>query len=244
MSKRLRLLLSSISILALLVLFAPPAAQAQVCVPHLTYVDLIQGRVIDSPGAPIFVVDDPIMRNEVSDLKPALELPDDFACADKPWHSALMVVEIPPQCSRLVIWLDYLGDPDGWSVNIGDSATNNGFGGDRGTAPEGQNAEVEVVGEVLRVFSAADNPGDVDTLATLHLALRDGALRFTVEDQRLTWGQPFSALETPDLERLFFLPPNPVAPENRTIFIGINRVVFGPGNRIGCGVSKALVMFE
>lgn len=233
MTSRLRLLLSSISIFALLVLLAPPAAQAQVCVPHLTYVDLIQGGSI--PTGPFITLVEPLSR---------VTLPADSRCADKPWWSALIRVDVPPECTRFIVWVDYFGDPEGWTVNIGDSETNNGFGGDGGTAPMGQNAEVEVLDEVLRVFSAADNPNDVDALATMHLALRDGALRFKVENQRLTWGQPFSALETPDLERLFFMPDNPVPPNNRTFYVGLNRVILGPGNRIGCGVSKALVMFE
>ncbi len=233
MTNRLRLLLSSISILALLVLVAPPVVQAQVCVPHLTYVDLIQGGSI--PTGPFITLVEPLSR---------VTIPADSRCADKPWWSALIRVDVPPECSRFIVWLDYLGEPEGWTLNIGDSETNDGFGGDAGSPPDGQNAELDVLDLQLSVWAAIPDP-PAERLLLQHLALTDGALRVVVENQMVTIGQPFTKLDaSARTNNLFFLPDNPVGAENRTFYVGLNRVIFGPGNRIGCGVSKALVMFE
>lgn len=216
-------------------------AQAQ-CTRHLAYVDLITGGTVDTTGKNA-ANPGPL---EIFDLDGAGNLTGTTTatgCARANWFTAVVRIDLPAACERAVVWLDYDGTPSGWTVNIGDSETNNGHGGDGGSLPAGQNAEAEVLNEMMRVYSAADNPTDVDLLVEQRLALFEGALRFTVEDQRLTVGQPATILQTPDLERLFFLPTNPVAPENRVLWVGLNRTVATP-SRDGCGLSKAIVMFE
>jgi len=218
--------------LAALVLGASSEAAAQGrCVRHLAYLDLITGGTVDTtgPGGALEIMN--------------LEKFSSDQCQRQNWYRAVVKVDIPPQCSRAVVWLDYDGAPAGWTLDIGDSETNDGYGGDAGTLPAGQNAEVQVLNQALTVYSAADNPGDVDELVHQQLGLEEGALRFTIADQALTWGQPFHRMATPDLGRLFFLPDDPVEPGNRTVYVGINRVV-GNASRTGCGVSKAMVMFE
>jgi hypothetical protein len=241
-----RHLRSAPALLAAVVLLAPALAQAQAgCVRHLAYVDLITGGVVDTTG----VNPNNPGALEVLRLTPAGTLADSITtdqCTRPNWFTAVVRVDLPPQCNRAVVWLDYDGVPADWTLNIGDSDTNNGFGGDAGTSG-GRNAEVEVLHQQLRVWSAADNPADVDPLVTQQLGLQEGALRFTVQDQKITWGQPYNSMETPDLERLFFLPANPGASEDRVVYVGLNRVVAplgGPASRTGCGVSKAMVMFE
>jgi len=225
-------------LLAVPLLGAAAPAAALTCVPFLTYVDLGTGGFIHNPGLGLTVLQmDPIANTIFN--------PD---CDVNQWWAALIEVKIPPQCSCAVVWVEYKGEPQGWTVNIGDSPTDNGFGGDSGSLPPGQNAEVDVLHHRLTVWSAADNPLDVEPLLTQHLALEDGSLKFLVCDQSVSVGQPFAKVDTPDLERLFFLPTNPVAPDNRTIYVGINRVVApigGPnGLRNGCGARRALAIFQ
>lgn len=209
-------------------------AEAQ-CIPHLTYVDLVQGGSIDTsgPGEPL----------EVLQLD---RVPRDPTCDDLPWWGAVVKVDVPPGCERFVVWVDYRGKPAGWTVNIGDSKTNNGFGGDGGSLPDNQNAELQILDRTLRVYNAG-TAEEIDMMVNQLLDLEEGAMRFTVEDQKVTWGQPFGFAETPKLQRLFFMPDNPVGAENRTFYVGLNRVVNpteGEAGRTGCGISKALVMFE
>lgn len=220
--RKSHLALAAAVLLAVLVA-APAAAQ---CPQFLCYVDLDAGGGTVCPNTTIFEV--------VADSAAAT------TCTDGTFRAAVVRVDVPAGCSGVAVWVEYQGDPEGWTVNIGDSITNDGFGGDAGSLPLGQNAEVEVLDELVRVWSAADNPIDVDALLTQHLALRDGALKFVVQDQYLSWGQQYTALETPDLERLFFLPADPVAPENRMIWVGLNRTV-NRAERNGCGARRALI---
>lgn len=241
-----RVLFTTLALLAAVAFLAPPTAEAQSCIRHLAYVDLVTGGTVDTTGK------DPNNPGSLEILRLdnqgnlTDQVTNEDCTARSTWFTAVVQVDLPPQCQRAVVWLDYDGLPAGWSVNIGDSDTNNGFGGDAGTSG-GRNAEVEVFGQQLAVYNAADNPADVEQLVVQDLALREGALRFTVQDQRLTWGQPFNRLDTADLERLFFLPQSPQGGEDRLIYVGLNRVVAPLGDsadRTGCGVSKALVMFE
>lgn len=204
-----RILTAAVLVAAVLLLL-PAAADAQSCVRHLAYVGLVTGGVVDTTGVdaanpgPLEV----LRLTPQGGLSDPVSHPDCTARSD--WCTAVVRVELPPQCDRAVVWLDYDGVPADWTLNIGDSDTNNGFGGDGGSSG-GHNAEVQVLDQQLTLYSAADNPADVDTLIVQQLGLQEGALRFTVQDQRITWGQPYNSMETPDLERLFFLPDTPRA---------------------------------
>jgi hypothetical protein len=225
----------------LLALVATPAA-AQ-CNQFLCYVDLDAGGGTICPNSTVFpTVTQPAPPPAAGQLPhPDLTVGSaSTTCTGGAFRAVVVQVDVPAECSGVAVWVEYQGDPDGWSVNIGDSITDNGFGGDSGSLPAGQNAEVEVLDELVRVWSAADNPSEVDALLTQHLALHDGAMKFVVQNQYLSWGQQYTALETPDLERLFFLPSSPVAPENRTIWVGLNRTVGSP-DRNGCGARRALI---
>lgn len=213
--------------LAVLLLAGGAAAEAQQCVPFLGYVDLNSsgGELLGSPQFDF--------------------LGESAASADCPgsYRAGVLEVTIPTSCSCAVVWVEYVGEPHGWTLNVGDSPTNDGFGGDGGSAPVGQNAEVDVLDQRLTVWSAADNPSDVDALLIQHLGLTDGTLKLLVCDQSVSVGQPWSKLETPDLHRLFFLADDPGSPDNRTFYVGLNRTVANP-NRNGCGARRALAIFQ
>jgi len=220
--------------LALLVLAAPPAA-AQ-CPAYLCYLDLVGGGAV-CPKTSVYQNVDGSFPMQSVDFGT-----DSAACATS-GKSKVVRVNLPDGCSGLTVIVEYGPEHDGHTIDIGDSVTDNGYGGDAGSLPAGQNAEVHVVQDQLLVFSAADNPVDVDTLATANLALEDSAIKFVIKDQFVSWSQPYTALETPDLERLFFLPSNPVAPDNRTVYVALNRVV-ADTSRLGCGVRHALMFTQ
>lgn len=214
---------------------APAGAQ---CQPFICYVDLGPSPAFICPNSAVYP---PAGRR----LDPIVITPDNPGCDVNFWKAAVVQVDVPAECTGVLALVEYSGVPVGWTVNIGDSDTNNGFGGDAASQPTGQNAEVQVLNQTLSAYSAADNPAGVDTIASQHLALRDGALKFVVEDQFVSWGQPFSNLASPQLEQLFFLPATPPAGGNRTIYIGLNRVI-SPVNaqnlsRNGCGARHAIL---
>jgi hypothetical protein len=219
---------AALAALALLALAAPPAA-AQ-CPAFICYLDLVNGAAI-CPNQNVYRNDDgsvPIEHLDFDDLS--------GSCPATP-HAIAVRVDLPAGCTGLEVITEFGSDPEGHLVDLGDSATNDGFGGDAGSFPPGQNAEVHLFDNRLDVFTAADNPTDVDTVASANLALQHGALKFVVDDQFVSWGNPYTALETPDLERLFFLGDNPA---NRTLYVAVNRVVAGI-HRTGCGVRHVLM---
>ena len=151
---------------------------------------------------------------------------------------------LPEGCTEARLWVEYEGTPMDWTLDVGDSPSCNGFGGDSAADPDSE-AELQVLDEILTVFSSGIAPGIIDQLAEAHLALTDGALEVVVSDQHLSWSQPFTALDTDDSRLLFALPdPGAPAARARTFYVGVNRVISGPGNRRGCGVRRLMVSFR
>jgi hypothetical protein len=81
-------------------------------------------------------------------------------------------------------------------------------------------------------------------LVLQHLALTNAALKFVVKNQFLSWGQPYSQLQTPATQNLFAIPDSsvPVA-DQRAIYLGVNRVIAHTG-RTGCGARRVLISFQ
>ncbi|MEA2559498.1 MAG: hypothetical protein QOH06_1002 [Acidobacteriota bacterium] len=222
----------------LLCLAAAPPAQAQTCQPYICYVDLGPSPSFICPNSAVYPPagrrSDPIVNTSVNP-----------GCDVNFWKAAVVQVNVPPECSGVTVWVEYAGAPEGFSVNIGDSETNDGFAGDAGSLPIGQNAELQVLHENLTVYSNATAP-PVDTLAVQHLALNDGALKFVVKNQSVSWGNPYAVLATPSLQKLFFLPTD--GSGNRTIYVGLNRTI-SPVNgqntfRNGCGARHAIMFVQ
>ncbi len=158
-------------------------------------------------------------------------------------HEAVLKVTIPNGCTEARVLIEYDGMPKGWTINLGDSPENNGFGGDSG-GPESE-AELQILDETLSVYSSALAPGIIDLLAQEDLGLTDGALEIVVRNQYVSWGQPFSFLDTTNAALLFALPDAGAATaEQNTFYLGVNRVVSGPSSRTGCGVNRVLVSFR
>lgn len=204
------------------------------CPPFLCYVDLASGQTV-CPNAAVY----PNIQ-----VHPIVATADNAGCDLNFWKAAMVQVDVPPECSGVTVWVEYVGQPKGWTLNIGDSETNNGFAGDSGSLPTGQNAEAQILDENMSVYSAASAP-PVDRLTLQHLALTDGAVKFVVKDQFVSWGQPYGDLETPSLSKLFFLGPNNA---NRTLYVGFNRVVLPINgqdtNRNGCGARHAIIFTQ
>jgi hypothetical protein len=218
--------------LALGSIAAVPASA--LCPPYLCYVDLASGQFICPQQQ------NPVVYSNFQ-VSPIVIGPNNPGCDAAFWKSFMVQVDLPQGCSGITVWVEYVGQPEGWTLDIGDSPTNNGFGGDSTSLPLGQNAEAQILDENMSVFSAADNPTDVDRLTLQQLSLLDGAIKFVVKDQFVSWGQPYGELATPDLQQLFFLGPNNA---NRTLYVGFNRVVAQDQSRNGCGARHAIIFTQ
>lgn len=222
---------------ALLIPCAAQMAEA-VCTPYIAYIDLGAGGT--SFGNPL--VYSFLQSNLVTNT------PYNPTCTAANWRAVLASVTIPAGCTGVSVWVQYSGEPEGFTVDIGDSDTNNGFGGDSTSLPLGHNAEVQILNDNIELYNAASVPTDLDAFATQQVSLKDGAINFVVKDQFVSWSQPYTAFSSTNLKRLFFIPAAPVAPDNRTIYVGLNRVIF-PINgqdmsRNGCGARRAILTVQ
>jgi hypothetical protein len=216
-------------LLALLatVLLSAPAVYAQQCPVGQFYLDL--KNCTTAPLAGVSFMPGGACANAVATT----------ACpAAAGWKQAAVKIVVPAGCSQVNVVVEYEGLPCGWTVNLGDSMTNNGFGGGSGGTP--QNAELQIVGENLSVYSGSGNAAFVDNLAAAHLALTDSALKLTVKDQFVSWGNPYAFLSTPNNKMLYALP-NPADPP---IYLGLNRVILATSGRTGYGARRVLVTYK
>jgi hypothetical protein len=138
-------------------------------------------------------------------------------------------------------------DPTGWFVHIGDSSTNNGFGGDGATASH--DAEAHAIGNTLQVYRADFGSGSFLSCQTPSLGCTGGCVTqdWTVINDRLTY-DPDTATAGPvsicDNIYLFDFPPydetdveDPNGLDVDKLHIGLNRTYQARGT--GTGVQKA-----
>lgn len=164
---------------------------------------------------------------------------------DDRFLEAVLAAKIPDECERICVVLDYGDRPQGWTFNIGDSSTNNGYGGNAG-GPEAE-AEAQILDHQFTTYSVDHGPGMVDRVASQGLALRDSGYKVCVSDQTITYGQSASRATTPFSKNLFALP-DPVD-GNRRIFIGLNRVIANisgapSAGRVGSGLLRAHISID
>ncbi len=130
--------------------------------------------------------------------------------------------------------LTYGERPEGWTLNIADSSTCNGYGGDGGT--QSNDAEVQIVGRDLSVWGNDQMIGqpthklyDLRDFAsgTVVVEVSDGS----VLAGKAFWQHPalFALAGQPDKE----------GPVNYDLYAGFNQVV--SGGRTGSGLNGVLV---
>jgi len=152
-------------------------------------------------------------------------------------------------CRQANIVVEYEGQPSGWTAHTADSPTSDGFGGDGGTTIN--NAEVQIVDETMAVYSA-DTLAGAPQLLRQDLSLTDSAIKFVVRNQFLSWGQAYGFLQSPDNiiqnpappHGLLFAIPDTASMDGSRIYLGLNRVVLGPGTRIGSGARRAIITLQ
>jgi hypothetical protein len=166
------------------------------------------------------------------------------ACPAANWKQAVLRIAIPNGCTQANVVVEWEGLPAGFTVNLGDSRTNDAFAGDAGTTTH--NAEMWILNEDMAVANGSGSAAAIDNpLLFLHLSLTDSAMKFVVKNQFFSWGQPYGILQTPASKNLFAIPDTTVAAaDQRAIFLGLNEVITGRADRKGCGARRALVTFK
>lgn len=213
---------------------AAAASATDVCNRATFYADLRTGLVVNG---------DPVLFNVLSPMTPS-------SLADcEGWNEMLVQVDIPKDCTAATVtvgyqeWPKVISWPGNWTLNIGDSPTNNGWAGDAGTTPH--NAELWILNETLSLANAGNSPGVIDNPLVFNgLALTDGGMQFLIKDQFVSWGHPYQITQSPTNKLLFAIPDDTLSKNQRSIYVGLNRVISGPGSRTGCGLRTAVIAFQ
>ncbi|HEV8581185.1 MAG TPA: hypothetical protein VGX68_19135 [Thermoanaerobaculia bacterium] len=223
-------------VLGLLLLAAVPAAVQAACPSGIAVLDLKTLNAYSNLGS--FVSFNPGGN--------PLPVPATAACpAAAGWKMAVLKIVVPGApntCTQANIVVEYEGLPSAWTVNLGDSPTNDGYAGDGGTTDN--DAELWVLGEDLSLANGGTLAQVNNPLAMQHLSLTNGSLKFLVKNQFVSWGQPYSVVQSPASKFLFAIPDTTVpAADQRAIYLGLNRVIAGT-HRTGCGARRVLVSFQ
>lgn len=141
--------------------------------------------------------------------------------------------------------IEYCSDPTGITVDIGDSITNNGFGGDAAT--QSNDAETQVVtdsnGTTLSAFGRDGTPTQGRPIVTANGVASSGSLlRIGVANDHVDWFSDVSSASV-DSQWLYALAgqPDTEGPVNFDIFAAFNRVVSGTPDRTGTGVCQVTI---
>ena len=156
------------------------------------------------------------------------------------WYAAVVRLDLRG-CHEALVVVEW-DKPIAWTVHIADSPTSDGYGGDAGTTLN--NAELWINQQLLWVATNRTNGVNDNELVQENLDLNDGAMKFEVSNQRIAWGRPYHALETPNLKKLFALPDTVNPAEGYYVYLGLNRVVADFPTRQGCGAQRAMITIE
>ncbi len=155
-------------------------------------------------------------------------------------YEAMVEINLTPQnsaaISRVSVTVEYEGKPSGWTTHLGDDVRNDGYGG--GSAILGV-AEAQAIGETFYVYSTGLAGGIVEKVIESKMRLTEGSLHFNISDQKLTYGQPNTVLNSGNLKQLFDF-----GSADKRVFVAFNRVISYRSDRAGCGARRVILAFE
>lgn len=139
--------------------------------------------------------------------------------------------------SRARFTVIYTGNPTAWTVNIGDSSTNNGGGGDSGT--QSNDAEIQVLDTTLTVLGRDATPPPKNLIDVFNFVAGSQTVNFEVSNNFFSWSSPATSDGLPSIY-LYALNGQVDAEGgiNYDIYAAFNRVISDPSAlRVGSGVG-------
>ncbi len=137
--------------------------------------------------------------------------------------------------------IEYGGAPatGDFTVNIGDSQSNGGGGGDSGH--QSNDAEMDIYGTTMRIYPN-DAGGIPPLLERTNIVTGGTTLSLDVSDNRLVWDNHSGEAGQLDSEYLYALKgqPDSEGPVNHDIYAAFNRSI-GSADRYGAGVTKVTI---
>jgi hypothetical protein len=225
------------SVLCGLVVAVAPAVLHAACPAGFVELDLKTGAAVVSAAIAPYI-------SYVNAGAPA-PVPATAACpAAAGWKMAAVKIVIPGApnaCTQANVVVEYEGLPSAWTVDLGDSPTNDGFAGDAGTTTH--DAELWILNENLALANGGAIVNNPQVFQ--NLSLTDSTMKFVVKNQFVSWGQPYGYAQAPATQDLFAIPDTSVAAaDQRAIYLGLNRVIVNRPDRTGCGARRVLITFQ
>lgn len=163
--------------------------------------------------------------------------------AQNPIENGSVVLKLDLRSYKQVRFYIYYGDaPDGWSVNIGDSESNNGYAGDGGD--QSNDAEIQIVNGGLAIYGNDYIPPDQTTDKLRHIrsivnfVKKDSLILLKVGNGLFGWSET-DQLRSPYLYALNGQKDDEGS-TNYEIYAAFNRVI-GTDGRSGTGVTHIVV---
>jgi len=138
--------------------------------------------------------------------------------------------------------IEYDKTPENWTVNIGDSQSNNGHKGDG--AHQSNDAETQILNQTLVVHGNDDIPSSLNPLATVSdFVTEPSEIKLKVSNEYLAWNNHNGIQGDVESPYLYALngQPDGEGPVNHDIYAAFNRVISST-SRIGSGVSKVTIV--
>ncbi len=153
--------------------------------------------------------------------------------------------------TKVLLSCYYSTNPTGWLLNIGDSITNNGYAGDSGTQSNDAEAEVVVGSTNTYLHALANDYGGSSYLTNEagHIPLTGNRnVRYEISNNKLKYWKNFETSSTVTVQSPYLYAlagqSDSTGPVNYKIYIGINRVIHGPGSRVGTGLENIYIYVQ
>lgn len=186
-------------------------------------IDLKTGAITGSPNPYISLITSPTDSNGDGYLETVVK------------------VNYQAQLDQVKFIVNYDKSPTGWTLNIGDSATNDGYKGDAST--QSNDAELQILNKDLTIYGNDYTPTTLNPLANItNFANNVNSVELVISNGQVVWNSPnaIGSLNTPYLYALNGQP-DAEGPVNYDVYASLNRVINGT-YRIGSGASKVTII--
>lgn len=154
------------------------------------------------------------------------------------WNAACVRIDLGREFKQANIVVEYEGIPEGYTLNVGDSPTNDGWSGDYGS---GACAELQVAAQTMIVWGKPYGSGpQCHVFANQTYVLQDGALKVVVRDKFVSVGQPYVPMQSPELYQL----PDLSSKDGSAIYVAFNSVIRERKDRFGKGLRRAMITLQ
>ena len=163
------------------------------------------------------------------------------------WLEAVVKIKFDGNIKKAKFIVEYDKTPSGWTVNLGDSQSNDGYGGDAGN--QSFDAEMQIANGNMAVFGNDDNTppgGELAQGKVPKFVNKSSRVELEVSNEQLTWDNKSGLKNSLNSPYLYALNDrfDATGQINSEVYAGFNRVISGRADRIGSGASKVTILLN